>query len=185
MKSDYEIEVKIFDIDREQTHKKILANGGEHLGTVHQVDRVFGNGDTSFSVRVRTSSQGTIFTTKRLVARDQFKVREELEVAVNDGETFAKQLCVMGFHQLFLVEKERSTYRYQDVVVTIDQYPGIQPLMEIEGRKEDIEPAVASLGMSIENKVILDFKNYLSQIHHSTIILFHKKDADLRTRTHE
>lgn len=60
------------------------------------------------------------------------KKRIEIETIVNDLYKILMILEKLGFKQVIVFSKERTTYKNEDLVVTIDKLYGIGTFMEIE-----------------------------------------------------
>ncbi|MCP4681930.1 MAG: class IV adenylate cyclase [Desulfobacterales bacterium] len=144
-----EIEVKILEIDEEKTRKMLDAFAGKISDRVLLTTITFSNPYNSATVRARIIGDKTIFTVKVPVPDKEFKVRDEYETMVSDFETLKKQLEVLGFKQLMLQEKMRTTYKYKNSEILIDEYPRTPPYMEIEGSKEEIIETIHKLGYSM------------------------------------
>lgn len=103
------------------------------------------------------ASQGALLTFKGPVRRDEqskspggrrYKIREEREVWVADGDALARILGALGLRASFCYEKYRSTYRLPHlggVTLDLDETP-IGDFLEVEGTRLAIDRAAALLG---------------------------------------
>ncbi len=143
------IEVKILEIDEEKIRKMLNVFAEKISDRILLTTITFSNPYNSAMVRARIIGDKTIFTVKTHVPDKQFKVRDEYEVMVSDFETLKKQLEVLGFKQLMLQEKMRTTYKYKNSEILIDEYPRTPPYMEVEGSKKEIIEIIHKLGYSM------------------------------------
>jgi adenylate cyclase, class 2 len=103
------------------------------------------------------ASQGALLTFKGPVRRGEqskspggrrYKIREEREVRVADGDALARILEALGLRPAFCYEKYRSTYRLSHldgVTLDLDETP-IGDFLEAEGTRLAIDRAAALLG---------------------------------------
>ena len=77
-----------------------------------------------------------------------FKVREEVSTQVSDSAALAEILERLGFIVTVEIEREIAQYEIQGATVRFEEYPDMDPLVEVEGPPEAIERAVAALGLS-------------------------------------
>jgi adenylate cyclase class 2 len=82
--------------------------------------------------------------------KGRYKIREEAEVTVEDGEQMTRILRCLGLRPMFQYEKFRTTYTLPDipnVKVELDETP-IGLFLELEGAVSVIDRAARSLGYS-------------------------------------
>ncbi len=99
-------------------------------------------------LRVRTHARGGVLTHKekgRIM--DGAKVRDEIEVEVADAGTLSAILEKLGLVPCFRYQKYRTTYQYQDLLLTLDETP-IGIFFELEGPKATINDLARKLGYS-------------------------------------
>ncbi|MGW8318532.1 MAG: class IV adenylate cyclase [Candidatus Promineifilaceae bacterium] len=92
----------------------------------------------------------------RLVS-DEVRVREELEIQVDDFDTTAAILERLGFQEVQVYEKYRETFVLGSVEVTLDELP-FGDFMELEGSEDDIRAAADELGLDWNKRIL---ENYL------------------------
>ena len=107
-------------------------------------------------LRVRHVGRESILTYKGAPVPSKHKSREELELSLSDGRTFAVILDRLGYRPTFLYEKYRTTYRELQVSgeVTLDETP-IGVFLELEGSPRWIDRTARRLGFT-EDDYILD-----------------------------
>ncbi len=104
-------------------------------------------------LRLRLQDQGARLTYKdggRV--ENGAKVREEIEVAIGDGETAAAILEKIGLRPLFRYQKYREVYSCSDHLITVDETP-IGDFFELEGPREWIDETAARLGYRKEDYI--------------------------------
>jgi adenylate cyclase class 2 len=89
------------------------------------------------------------------IRRDRYKVREERELRVADGDELAVILEALALRASFRYEKYRSTYRLpavENVVIELDETP-VGDFIEAEGARAAIKRAAELLGYRPEDYV--------------------------------
>ena len=87
-----------------------------------------------------------------------YKARPETETEVADGERLLQILEQLGYRQVFLYEKRRSTYRQGDrgPEASLDVTP-IGTFLELEGPRRWIDRVAGALGFSREDYITLSY----------------------------
>lgn len=78
---------------------------------------------------------------------DVYKVREELEVSVDDSAAISAILERLGFRVTVAIDREIAQYDLHGAMVRFETYPRMDHLVEVEGSPERIEGAIAALGL--------------------------------------
>lgn len=76
-----------------------------------------------------------------------FKVREELSVSTGDAATLAGILDRLGYVVTLAIDRDVAVYAYGDATIRFEQYPRMDPLVEVEGDPSSIERAIGVLGL--------------------------------------
>lgn len=76
-----------------------------------------------------------------------FKVREEVSTPADDADGLAQILEMLGFVVTIQVDREIAQYELGDAVVRFEEYPEMDPLVEVEGTPEAIEQAISLIGL--------------------------------------
>ncbi|MEO7712889.1 MAG: class IV adenylate cyclase [Gemmatimonadaceae bacterium] len=76
-----------------------------------------------------------------------YKVREELEVSVDDSTAIAAILERLGFRVTVATDREIAQYDLHGAMVRFETYPRMDQLVEVEGSPDRIERAIAALGL--------------------------------------
>ena len=136
-----ELKVKIPSLGpvREHLERKHAQSGGN----VHEHDIYYNAphrdfGQTDEAVRVRYTDDHAVVTYKGpKIKKFGLKAREELNFAVESGETFETMLDRLGFTRTLEVNKWRETYRIGAASVSLDTVDGLGTFAEIEVIAED------------------------------------------------
>jgi adenylate cyclase class IV len=76
-----------------------------------------------------------------------FKVREELSTPAEDADVLAQILELLGFVVTSEVDRQIVQYEVAGAIVRFEEYPEMDPLVEVEGTPEAIEEAVRLIGL--------------------------------------
>lgn len=136
-----ELKVKIPSLD--PVRRKLTEKKAQFLGKVHEHDIYYNAphrdfGITDEAVRVRYTDDHAVVTYKGpKIKKFDLKAREELNFAVESGETFEKMLDRLGFTRTTNVNKWRETYKLDTATVTLDLVDELGTFAEIEVIVED------------------------------------------------
>ena len=81
---------------------------------------------------------------------DGFKVRDELTTTAGNPEALAAMLEKLGYVIVREIERTIAQYDLAGTTVRFENYPRMDPLVEVEGTPAAIEAAIAVLGMPRE-----------------------------------
>ena len=106
-------------------------------------------------IRIRDEGDKTTLTFKRRSLPDgttTIDSTKEIETTVGDFDTAVEIFSEAGWQYITLQESRRETWHLDGAEVVIDEWPWIQPYIEIEAESEEIVRAVAA-------KLGLDWKD--------------------------
>lgn len=86
----------------------------------------------------------------------RIKQRRELETFLSDGDAVEGILDAIGASPCFRYEKYRSSYRFDDALLTLDETP-IGTFMEIEARPERIIELAGQLDLDMAQAIHLSY----------------------------
>lgn len=166
--NDLEIEAKFFIRDLPAMRATLLKAGAtltkERVFERNiRYDNEWGGLDRKRAIlRLRQDSR-TIITYKGIPAdlallNSEVRIREELEIIVDDFEMADKLLRRIGFYPQTQYEKYRETFALGACEVVLDELP-FGDFIEIEGTEEGIMAAVNQLGLNWSERIN---KSYLS-----------------------
>jgi len=139
-----EIETKVLDINVNEVKSKLLALGAQKI----QETRLLVNwyqtkgekeGSARWFLRIRSNSEGQHEVTWKGDPKTIgiAKVRREISFFVEEPEKVADLFKELGLEQYGCQEKDRTSFVFKDWRFDVDQYPGMPPFLEVEGKSED------------------------------------------------
>lgn len=108
-------------------------------------------------LRVRSDQGRSLLTYKGPVQPSPFKLREERETVVADGETLLYILQQLGLTIWFRYQKYREEFGALDAIIALDETP-IGTFVEVEGSEGAIETITADLGRSPADYIIDSYR---------------------------
>lgn len=87
-------------------------------------------------LRVRKEADKITMSVK-MVKGDKIEDQKEAELIIDDYEKGVEFLTAIGAPHKSYQETKRELWKLNDVDITIDTWPGLQPLVEIEGKSEE------------------------------------------------
>lgn len=145
-----EVEVKAHVSNFEEIQDKLSQIGATELKAEHQKDTYFNAphkdyAQTDEALRIREipanlgSSQYPgefnpqyILTYKGPKLDDSSKTRKEVEIKIDDVKNTTSLLESLGFRPVQVVEKDRTTYLYDNYLITLDEVHLVGKYVEIE-----------------------------------------------------
>ncbi len=76
-----------------------------------------------------------------------YKLREELDVNVAQPDALAEILARLGYVVTIAIDREIAQYELAGATIRFERYPRMDSLVEVEGTPEQIERAIAALGL--------------------------------------
>lgn len=159
--SHHEIEIKLRVHDAAAVRQQIeLAGFAVETGRLFEANFVLDTADNHLRqrgelIRLRQVGGEYVLTYKGISVPGPHKIREELEVRVDDGPILHEIFQRLGYEIKFRYEKYRTTFRRagEPGVVTLDETP-IGAFLELEGPSEWIDRTAAALGFTPEQYVL-------------------------------
>lgn len=133
-----EVELKVKIPSLEPVREQLVRNHARSSGEVHEHDIYYNAPHRDFAqtdeaVRVRYTDDHAVVTYKGpKIKKFGLKAREELNFAVESGETFETMLDRLGFFRTREVNKWREMFRLGDATVSLDTVEGLGTFAEIE-----------------------------------------------------
>ena len=159
-----ELETRVMDIDVDDIRNKMEALGAIKVKSEDQVNEIYDFEDGRLLAdkgyaRVRTTidrltGKETVFmTTKKMLSQGTFKVMEENETIVEDGEMARKIFKSLGLVLQESISKYRESYKLNDSLIEIDINDKSFcpfPYLEIETSSEEkLEEILKLLGYTL------------------------------------
>ncbi len=147
-----EIEMKFLDIDEDLLRDKFKEIGAS---LVHE-KRLMKRSTFDFKnielqkgeykwLRVRDEGDKITMTLKHLFDEQRIVNTEEIEIEVNDFEKAKQMVLELEMKLTNTQENYRERWVYNNVELTIDTWPGLNPLLEIEAETEERVREVARI----------------------------------------
>jgi adenylate cyclase, class 2 len=177
MKRHDEIEVKLKVKNRQELKRRLKAAGFTvTIPRVHERNVLYDFRDRSLTkancaVRLRSAGGRHWLTFKGNPNRShQYKVREEIETAVEDAEQLKGILSALGLQQVFAYEKHRTTYtskppraRGKVPTVVFDE-TAAGDYVELEGPRRWIDRLASQLGFDKGDYITASYVRLLSAL---------------------
>lgn len=149
-----EIEVKFVDVDIDDIRQRLEEAGAELEQPMRDMKRALieeeHHAAENMFIRIRDEGDKVTLCLKKKTKSLEASTIDstyEIETTVGDFDTAVELFKVAGWHYITYQESRRETWRYGDVEVVIDEWPWIQPYIEIEGASEEaVKQAAADLG---------------------------------------
>lgn len=157
-----EIEIRSVVTEKESIIKALKELLFENKGTVEQHDIILDKKDASLfksgqKIRIRVENDKCTLTYKSDMSKNkEVSLRDEINIDINKKglKDYLDFFENIGFTICFQIKKTREIWKYMNIKVTIDKWPIIGYIVEIEGNEEDIK--------RVANIIAPDkiFKNY-------------------------
>lgn len=161
-----ELETRILDIDIDSIREIMTKIGAKKVKSENQINNIFDFQDRSLLskkgyARVRIIENlldGTncaYMTTKKMISQEKFKVMEENETMVENGDEAIKIFKSLGLELVESIKKYRESYKFKNTLIEIDINDKSFcpfPYIEIETSSEsELEEVVTLLGYSMSD----------------------------------
>lgn len=163
-----EFEAVFSNIDKREVRARLKRIGAKLLITeAIQTRKVFylPKDKNNGFVRVRKEITGKITLTIKKFVSQEINGQKEIEIIVDDFKKTVNLLEALGLKQKAFQETKRELWKFDEVKIMIDEWPFLEPFIEIEGNSEDIVKKISTL---------LGF-DYKKAIFGSVTILYSKK----------
>lgn len=135
MKKEYE--TKVIGIDKDEIEKKLISLGAKKTKDALMRRWVFDWVEkdpehTNEWIRLRDEGDKVTLTYKKRTDKTV-----EIETTVEDFEKTAEILKQIPFKRKFYQENRRIVYELNEIEFMIDEWPGLEPYLEIESTSEE------------------------------------------------
>ena len=156
-----EIEVKFVDIDIDDVRARLEKVGAELEQPMRDMKRALIEEEhhAAENMFIRSRDEGdktTLCLKKKTKSLEESTIDStyEIETTIGDFDTAVELFKVAGWHYITYQESRRETWRFGDVEVVIDEWPWLQPMIEIEGNSEAaVRAAADKLGFDWQTAV--------------------------------
>jgi adenylate cyclase class 2 len=161
--SEQEIEVKFYVTNLPRLARRLQAIGAELVQPrVHELNLRFDTPDGALTraecvLRLRQDRQAYLTYKGPNQEGQAVSVRQEIEFVVSNFESAHHFLEALGYQISIMYEKQRTTYLYKGLLVTLDEMP-FGSFVEIEGPDPDsIHTVAEALSLIWENRCTLSY----------------------------
>lgn len=143
-----EIEAKFLNVNHDEIRDKLKALGAELVQPMRLMRRVlFDYPDSRFqknnqSQRLRVRDEGNKVTVTYKASNDT-NYSYEVETTVGSFDEMGQLFRAIGLVEYSFQESKRETWRFGDAEVVLDEWPWINPYIEVEGSSEELIKRVA------------------------------------------
>lgn len=150
-----EIEVKILEIDVDKVINKILKIGAVEVYSTKISADFFINKEGK-KLRLRRMNGENILTYKEKYDGGNVLITDETEIKFDNFDKMVALITALGFSKYGSSEKNRTSYKFEEIYFEIDTIPGIPTFLEIEAANvEELIKGVELLGYSMEDTCTL------------------------------
>ena len=166
-----EVEVKFLVDDLAAMRQRVVDAGGVlHHPRVYERNIRYDNAwqglarqDKLLRLRQDARNRLTYKGPAQNVETAQVKIREELEIEVDDFDTAAAILQRLNFEPVQVYEKYRETFHLGPVEVVLDEMP-FGTFMELEGEEGAIVAAATTLGLDWNQRILANYLYLLALV---------------------
>ncbi|MEM7799706.1 MAG: class IV adenylate cyclase [Chloroflexota bacterium] len=166
-----EIEVKFIVADLAQERERMIAAGGTVKNPrIYERNVVYDTpkGDlraTKRLLRLRRdeSVRLTFKGEPKIKIETEAKVREEVEVYVDDFKRMETIIARLGYVPVVVYEKYRETIQIGTVEAVLDELP-YGTFIELEGPEADIKQMASELSINWEDRVLTNYLGLLEKV---------------------
>ncbi len=168
-----EIELKFININKDDLREKLLQIGAKKIHnerlmrrkTFDFVNLKLAKGEYKW-MRVRDEGDKVTLNMKHLTDAKTIDGVKEIELVVDDFDEACNLLIEMGLSETNYQENYRESWLLKEVEVTIDTWPGLEPLTELEGASEEKVHTVAKdLGFDLSTAMMGSVDFVCQEIH--------------------
>ena len=153
-----EVEVKIRNINKEEIIQKITEFGAQKIFTGRVIDYRFDTPERDLSrqgkaLRIRQKGKYIYLNLKgKKKSVENVTGRDEIGVKISNFKVMQRILNELGYIKIFELNKYRTEYRTEEMTFDIDEYVGLEPILEIESNSYDkVNDYVKKLGIREED----------------------------------
>lgn len=150
-----EIEAKFLQVDHDEIRERLQASGGMLQHPMRLMRReVFDHPDHRYQKaghkeRLRIRDEGDKQTITYKKALPDLNYVHEIETTVGSYDAMQQLLVAVGLTPYSYQESKRETWHLGEVEVVLDEWPWLEPYIEIEGPSEKaIQTATKQLGLN-------------------------------------
>lgn len=189
-----EVELKSVVDDVARRRAAVERSGGRLVFAGQLLDRRYDTADHALAardevlrVRVYRSADETRaeLDWKGPTRRESgYKLREELATHVSDPDELTAILDRLGYVVTIAIDRAITQYDLGGAMIRFEQYPRLDDLVEVEGTPEQIERAIAALGLPRDGFTTDRLPDFVRRFEARTGTRAALSQAELRGDTH-
>lgn len=149
---DIEFEATFTNIDKGKIRKILASIGAKLVRSEYLQRRIVLSLPKGHEIKggwLRVRDEGDKITlTLKVVDGDQIENQKEVFLKIDDFEKAEQLLDLIGCKKRAYQESKRELWQLGDVEITIDEWPFLEPYVEIEGKsKEVVEEVTDKMGL--------------------------------------
>lgn len=153
-----EVEIRTCVENKEEYVNRIKENGFKKEKVINQHDIMLDTPDADLfrsgnKIRIRIEDDKAELTYKgNINTYKDISKREEINVPIHKEEVnnYIKIFSSIGYPVCFQIKKEREVYTKENITITIDSWPIIGYLIEIEGEENKIKEIAKQIAPDME-----------------------------------
>lgn len=156
-----EFEVKFYPINKREYRKKMKALGAKLLVPERKMRTVLAdkrNNPRLDCNYIRIRNEGNLIRLSAKIHAEKggkLSDQKETDVEVSHFDRTVEILKRSGLRFTYYQEKLRETWEFERVEITIDTWPGLKPIIEIEASsEEEVKRIAEKLGFDWGNKIL-------------------------------
>ncbi len=163
-----EIEIKILEINKKEITNRLKKIGAKKILDARLKVYFFDFPDKRLTlkhsaIRVRQEGEKVKINIKKNIVQKKVKQADEYETEVQDFDTMAKILKLIGLEVISEQEKDRISYTWKGIAFDIDTYPGIPTFIEIEANSVGkLRQGLKAIGKTLNESNTMTGKQLLS-----------------------
>ncbi|MFL5605246.1 MAG: class IV adenylate cyclase [Gemmatimonadaceae bacterium] len=189
-----EVELKSVVDDEARRRAAVERAGATLVFTGRLEDRRYDTPDRALSARDEVLRLRTYRTPSEKRAEldwkgptrreDGYKMREELDVHVGDPDALARLLERLDYRVTMAIDRTIVQYDLGGAMVRFERYPRMDDLVEVEGTADQIEHAIAVLGLPREGFTSERLTDFVRRYEARSGVPAALSDAELRGDVH-
>lgn len=173
---DTKFEAKFYPVNKDTYREKLKAIGAKLIIPERKMRRAIidrRNHPEFLCDYIRVRDEGHLVRLSAKIHANQtghLSDQKELDVTVSDFERTTQIFESMGYKFDHFMETRRETWKYQEAEITIDTWPCLDPLTEIEARSEtQVKDIAQKLGLDWNKKIITAAVEIMAEVYHLSI----------------
>lgn len=156
-----EFEAKFYPVKKEHCRKKLEDLGARLLVPERKMKTVLGDKRNNHQLDcdyIRIRNEGNLIRlSAKIHAEEGGKLsdQKETDVGVSNFDKTVEILKRSGLKFTYYQEKLRETWEFEGAIVTIDTWPGLEPILEVETISEDkVKEIAEKLGFRWDLRIL-------------------------------